>query len=331
MARNIERKEFPVLEMSCASCANHVEQTVRHLEGVGEASVNFASNTLSVAFDPGTITPVQIRDAVRAAGYDLIVDERNGEQQREESERARYRRLRRDTVGAWAFSLPLMLVSMAFMHMPYVNWIMLALSLPVLGVFGRMFFVGGWKQARHGQANMDTLVALSTSIAFLFSLFNTVYPRFWTERGLEPHVYYEASCMIIAFVLLGKLLEERAKGSTSSAIKKLMGLQPSTARLLAGGIERDVPIATLRAGDLVSVRPGERIPVDGTVESGESFVDESMITGEPLPVDKKPGDRAVAGTINGRGSFVLRTTGAGADTLLARIIRMVQQAQGSSA
>ena len=160
MARNIERKEFPVLEMSCASCANHVEQTVRHLEGVGEASVNFASNTLSVAFDPGTITPVQIRDAVRAAGYDLIVDERNGEQQREESERARYRRLRRDTVGAWAFSLPLMLVSMAFMHMPYGNWIMLALSLPVLGVFGRMFFVGGWKQARHGQANMDTLVAL---------------------------------------------------------------------------------------------------------------------------------------------------------------------------
>ena len=142
MARNIERKEFPVLEMSCASCANHVEQTVRHLEGVGEASVNFASNTLSVAFDPGTITPVQIRDAVRAAGYDLIVDERNGEQQREESERARYRRLRRDTVGAWAFSLPLMLVSMAFMHMPYGNWIMLALSLPVLGVFGRMFFVG---------------------------------------------------------------------------------------------------------------------------------------------------------------------------------------------
>ena len=331
MARNIERKEFPVLEMSCASCANHVEQTVRHLEGVGEASVNFASNTLSVAFDPGTITPVQIRDAVRAAGYDLIVDERNGEQQREESERARYRRLRRDTVGAWAFSLPLMLISMAFMHMPYGNWIMLALSLPVLGVFGRMFFVGGWKQARHGQANMDTLVALSTSIAFLFSLFNTVYPRFWTERGLEPHVYYEASCMIIAFVLLGKLLEERAKGSTSSAIKKLMGLQPSTARLLAGGIERDVPIATLRAGDLVSVRPGERIPVDGTVESGESFVDESMITGEPLPVDKKPGDRAVAGTINGRGSFVLRTTGAGADTLLARIIRMVQQAQGSKA
>lgn len=172
-----------------------------------------------------------------------------------------------------------MLISMAFMHMPYGNWIMLALSLPVLGVFGRMFFVGGWKQARHGQANMDTLVALSTSIAFLFSLFNTVYPRFWTERGLEPHVYYEASCMIIAFVLLGKLLEERAKGSTSSAIKKLMGLQPSTARLLAGGIERDVPIATLRAGDLVSVRPGERIPVDGTVESGESFVDESMITG----------------------------------------------------
>ena len=331
MARNIERKEFPVLEMSCASCANHVEQTVRHLEGVGEASVNFASNTLSVAFDPGTITPVQIRDAVRAAGYDLIVDERNGEQQREESERARYRRLRRDTVGAWAFSLPLMLVSMAFMHMPYGNWIMLALSLPVLGVFGRMFFVGGWKQARHGQANMDTLVALSTSIAFLFSLFNTVYPRFWTERGLEPHVYYEASCMIIAFVLLGKLLEERAKGSTSSAIKKLMGLQPSTARLLAGGIERDVPIATLRAGDLVSVRPGERIPVDGTVESGESFVDESMITGEPVPVEKVTGTHVYTGTINQKGSFKFMAEKVGSETILAQIIKMVQEAQGSKA
>ena len=331
MARNIERKEFPVLEMSCASCANHVEQTVRHLEGVGEASVNFASNTLSVAFDPGTITPVQIRDAVRAAGYDLIVDERNGEQQREESERARYRRLRRDTVGAWAFSLPLMLISMAFMHMPYGNWIMLALSLPVLGVFGRMFFVGGWKQARHGQANMDTLVALSTSIAFLFSLFNTVYPRFWTERGLEPHVYYEASCMIIAFVLLGKLLEERAKGSTSSAIKKLMGLQPSTARLLAGGIERDVPIATLRAGDLVSVRPGERIPVDGTVESGESFIDESMITGESIPVEKVKGQPVYAGTINEKGSFRFRADKVGGETVLANIIRMVQEAQGSKA
>ena len=331
MARNIERKEFPVLEMSCASCAMSVEQTVRKLPGGTDAAVNFASNRLSVGFDESQITPQQIRAAVQASGYDLIIDEQGGEVKQQQAERNRYLRLRYDTIGAWLFSLPIVVIAMLFMHMPYGNWIMLALSLPVLGVFGRMFFVGGWKQARHGQANMDTLVALSTSIAFLFSLFNTVYPRFWTERGLEPHVYYEASCMIIAFVLLGKLLEERAKGSTSSAIKKLMGLQPSTARLLAGGIERDVPIATLRAGDLVSVRPGERIPVDGTVESGESFIDESMITGEPVPVEKVTGTHVYTGTINQKGSFKFMAEKVGSETILAQIIKMVQEAQGSKA
>ena len=277
------------------------------------------------------VSDKDLQKPVQEAGYDLLLENETAPEQAEILQREAYDKLRRKTIGALLLSLPVFVIGMFFMHMPYGNWIMLGFTLPVLLVFGRDFFINAWRQLKHGHANMDTLVAVSTGVAFLFSLFNTVYPRFWTERGLEPHVYYEASCMIIAFVLLGKLLEERAKGSTSSAIKKLMGLQPSTARLLAGGIERDVPIATLRAGDLVSVRPGERIPVDGTVESGESFVDESMITGEPLPVDKKPGDRAVAGTINGRGSFVLRTTGAGADTLLARIIRMVQQAQGSKA
>ena len=178
---------------------------------------------------------------------------------------------------------------------------------------------------------MDTLVALSTSIAFLFSLFNTVYPQFWLRRGLEPHVYYEAACVIIAFVLVGKLLEERAKSNTSSAIKRLIGLQPTTARLVRGDHEEDVPISALQVGDRVSVRPGEKIPVDGVVRDGSSYVDESMITGEPLPVGKEAGDKVVAGTINSRGTFVLETTGVGSDTLLARIIRMVQQAQGSKA
>ena len=332
MARNIERKEFPVLEMSCASCANHVEQTVRHLEGVGEASVNFASNTLSVAFDPGTITPVQIRDAVRAAGYDLIVDERNGEQQREESERARYRRLRRDTVGAWAFSLPLMLISMAFMHMPYGNWIMLALSLPVLGVFGRMFFVGGWKQARHGQANMDTLVALSTSIAFLFSLFNTLWPTYWTDRGLEAHIYYEAAAVIIALILLGRLLESRAKSNTSTAIRKLIGLQPKEViRILEDGTEQVIPIKAVQPGDILLVKPGDKIPVDGSVTEGVSFVDESMITGEPVPVEKVTGTHVYTGTINQKGSFKFMAEKVGSETILAQIIKMVQEAQGSKA
>lgn len=325
------RKNYPVLEMSCASCAMSVEQTVRKLPGVTDASVNFASNRLSVGFDESVITPQQIRAAVQASGYDLIIDEQDGEIKQQQAERNRYLRLRYDTIGAWLFSLPIVVIAMLFMHMPYGNWIMLILSLPVLFFFGRGFFVNGWKQLRHRQANMDTLVALSTSIAFLFSLFNTVYPQFWLRRGLEPHVYYEAACVIIAFVLVGKLLEERAKSNTSAAIKRLIGLQPTTARLVRGDHEEDVPISALQVGDRVSVRPGEKIPVDGVVRDGSSYVDESMITGEPLPVGKEAGDKVVAGTINSRGTFVLETTGVGSDTLLARIIRMVQQAQGSKA
>lgn len=317
--------------MSCAVCAATVEQTVARLEGVREAAVNFASNRLLVAFDESVVTPGRIRDAVRAVGYDLIVEEEGAEEKQRLAERDRLKRLGRDTLGAWIFALPVMVISMVFMHMPYGEWIMLALTLPVLALFGRAFFVNAWKQTSHRTANMDTLVALSTSIAFLFSLFNTLWPEFWYARGLEPHVYYEASCMIVAFVLTGKLLEERAKGSTSSAIRNLMGLQPVTARIVREGREEEVPIASLRAGDSVSVRPGEKIPVDGLVLSGGSFVDESMITGEPLPVEKKAGDSVVAGTINGRGTFVIETTGAGSDTLLARIIETVRQAQGSKA
>ncbi|CAK5273306.1 unnamed protein product [Mycena citricolor] len=238
-------------------------------------------------------------DPRRRPGFGIRPDHRRtgrrGQQQ--QAERNRYLRLRYDTIGAWLFSLPIVVIAMLFMHMPYGNWIMLILSLPVLFFFGRGFFVNGWKQLRHRQANMDTLVALSTSIAFLFSLFNTVYPQFWLRRGLEPHVYYEAACVIIAFVLVGKLLEERAKSNTSSAIKRLIGLQPTTARLVRGDHEEDVPISALQVGDRVS----------------------------------EAGDKVVAGTINSRGTFVLETTGVGSDTLLARIIRMVQQAQGSKA
>lgn len=252
------RKNYPVLEMSCASCAMSVEQTVRKLPGVTDASVNFASNRLSVGFDESQITPQQIRAAVQASGYDLIIDEQGGEVKQQQAERNRYLRLRYDTIGAWLFSLPIVVIAMLFMHMPYGNWIMLILSLPVLFFFGRGFFVNGWKQLRHRQANMDTLVALSTSIAFLFSLFNTVYPQFWLRRGLEPHVYYEAACVIIAFVLVGKLLEERAKSNTSSAIKRLIGLQPTTARLVRGDHEEDVPISALQVGDRVSVRPAKK-------------------------------------------------------------------------
>lgn len=330
--KNMEKRTFPVLEMSCAVCAASVESIVRELKGVREAAVNFAAGTLSVEYDPSEVTPQQMREAVQAIGYDLIIDEENASELQEQEQRKHYLVLRRRTLWAWLLGIPVMLLGMVWMHEPWSPWVQLVLTVPVLFVFGRSFYVTGWRQARHGKANMDTLVALSTSIAFLFSLFNTLFPQFWYDRGLEPHVYYEAAAMIVAFVLLGKMLEERAKGSTSSAIRKLMGLQPKTARLIeADGTEREVPIAQLKPGNRVSVRPGERIPVDGLLAEGHSYVDESMISGEPLPVGKKVGDKVLAGTINQRGSFILEATQVGAGTVLARIVQMVQEAQGSKA
>lgn len=330
--KNMEKRTIPVLEMSCAVCAASVESTVRALKGVREAAVNFAAGTLNVEYDPSEITPPQMREAVQAIGYDLIVDEENATELQEHEQRKHYLSLRRRTLWAWIFCVPLMLLGMVWMHEPWSPWVQLALTVPVLFVFGRSFYITGWRQARHGKANMDTLVALSTSIAFLFSLFNTLFPQVWYTRGLEPHVYYEAAGMIVAFVLLGKMLEERAKGSTSSAIRKLMGLQPKTARLVgANGTEREVPIAQLKPGNRVSVRPGERIPVDGVVTDGSSYVDESMISGEPVAVGKQAGDKVLAGTINQKGSFILEAKQVGSGTVLARIVRMVQEAQGSKA
>ena len=302
--KDLETIILPVLEMSCAVCANNVENTVKGLPGVEEASVNFAANTLSVKYHPSLITPQKMREAVQEDGYDLVVEVEDPTAVQEEMAREHYRKLRRNTIGAWVLSIPLALLGMVFMHTPGGNWIMMALALVIMIVFGRSFYVNGVRHALHGSANMDTLVALSTSIAFLFSFFNTVYPRFWYEKGLEPHVYYEASGVIIAFVLLGKLLEERAKNSTSSAIKSLMGLQP---------------------------KPGEKIPVDGTVSQGSSSVDESMLSGEPIPVVKSQGDRVLAGTINQKGAFLMEATGVGSATVLSQIVQMVQAAQGSKA
>lgn len=330
--KNVEKRTIPVLEMSCAVCAANVESTVRALEGVRAANVNFAAGTLQVEYDPAVITPAVMQQAVQAAGYDLIVEEENVAERQEQEQRKHYRSLLRRTIVAWGLCVPLMLCGMVWMHQAWSPWVQLVLTLPVLLFSGRSFYLTGWRQARHGKANMDTLVALSTSIAFLFSLFNTLFPQVWSERGLEPHVYYEAASMIVAFVLLGKTLEERAKGSTSSAIRKLMGLQPNTARLVeADGTEREVPIAQLRPGNRVGVRPGERIPVDGVLIEGASYVDESMISGEPLPVGKSSGDRVLAGTINQKGAFVLEAQAVGTATVLARIVEMVQQAQGSKA
>ena len=330
--KDLETAILPVLEMSCAVCANNVENTVKGLPGVDEATVNFAASTLSVKYHPSVINPQMMREAVQAAGYDLVVEEEDPIAIQEEMERKSYKKLLRNTLGAWALSIPLALISMVFIDdVPGAHWILMCLALGIMILFGRSFYVNGLRHAMHGSANMDTLVALSTLIAFSFSFFNTVYPQFWIERGLELHVYYEAAGVIIAFVLTGKLLEERAKNSTSSAIKSLMGLQPKTAHRVKDGEEEEVTISYLRVGDVISVRPGEKIPVDGNVTQGSSSVDESMLSGEPIPVEKALGDKVLAGTINQKGAFLMEATGVGSATVLSQIVQMVQVAQGSKA
>ena len=327
----ITKKVYPVIGIHCAACANNVEKIVKKQEGVEDASVNLAAAVLTVDFNSDVVSPEQLKDAVMKIGFDLIIDEDNSMEEQEEAEHSYYEQLQRKTVVAWIFALPVAFMGMFFMDFPGINWWMLVLSLPVLFYSGHAFYVNAWKQAKHFTSNMDTLVALSTSIAFLFSLFNTLYPRFWYEQGLEPHVYYEAATVIIAFVLVGKLMEEKAKGKTSMAIRKLMGLQPKTARILRDGKEEDILISELKKGDKVSVRPGERVPVDGLIVEGDTFIDESMISGEPIPVEKKLNDKVLAGTINQNGAFVMSAEKVGRETVLAQIIRMVQEAQGSKA
>ncbi len=327
----MEKRIIPVLEMSCAVCANTVEETIKKLPGVQDAVVNFSANTVQVTYDSHQISLHDMQVAVQAAGYDLVISE-HAEEEASDAERQHYLTLRKRTIGAWSFGLPVMILSMAF-HQPSQGLmiLLLVLTVPVL-YLGRSFYTSGWKATRQGRANMDTLVMLSTSVSFLFSLFTTISPQSWGAIGLTPHVYYEAVTMIIAFVLTGKLLEARAKQSTSASIRSLMELQPKTARLInADGSEQDVPIGMLRPGNKVSVRPGEKIPVDGTIVEGSSFVDESMISGESESIEKNIGDNVLAGTLNQRGAFFLEVKASGADTILARMVRMVQEAQGSKA
>ncbi|WP_142684951.1 heavy metal translocating P-type ATPase [Chitinophaga polysaccharea] len=326
------KETFPVLEMTCAACAVSVESMLKSVPGVQDAGVNFANQTAWVQYNHESVTPEALQNAIRSIGYDLLIEKENQEAAKEEAQHRHYQEIKRRTVWSSVLSLPVVIIGMFFMNMPYGNWIMMALATPVVFILGRSFFVNAWKQARHGKANMDTLVALSTGIAWLFSAFNTIYPQFWHQRGLHPHVYFEAAAVVIAFISLGKLLEERAKSNTSSAIKKLIGLQPKTVLLVGpNGNTSEVPIAGVKAGDLLLVKPGEKIPVDGKLAAGESYVDESMITGEPVPVAKKEGDSVFAGTINQKGSFRFTAEKVGTDTLLAQIIKMVQEAQGSKA
>lgn len=326
------RETFQVMGMSCASCAISVESTLAAQRGVHEAKVNIANSTAFIDFDPKVLTPGELKKAVMEIGYDLMIDDVGDTDRVDQLQREEYITLKRKTVGAVVLAIPVFVIGMFFMHASYANWIMLIFTLPVMVFFGRDFFVHAYVQMKHGRANMDTLVAVSTGVAFLFSLFNTFWPEYWTSRGLDAHVYYEAAAVIIALILLGRLLEAKAKFSTSTAIKKLMGLQPKTVmRVLPDGREEEIPVRDVMVGDTLVVKPGDKIPVDGEVTAGDSFVDESMITGESIPVEKTKGQSVYAGTINQKGSFRFLAEKVGNETVLANIIRMVQEAQGSKA
>jgi Cu2+-exporting ATPase len=328
--RGILKKTFPVLGMTCAGCAASVESMLGTTEGVISAQVNFASNTVLVEYKKG-VAPETLQKALQSVGYDLIVDAEDPNAAQEEAQHEHYEKVKKQTIGAAILTLPIFILGMFFMEWIPGRWISLVLSIPVLFYFGSGFYINAWKQAKFGKANMDTLVALSTGIAFIFSLFNTLFPEFWHSRGVHPHVYYEAATVIITFISFGKLLEERAKSGTSEALKKLMGLQPKTLKVLVDGQEKELPIASVLVGSEIIVRPGEKIPVDGTVSSGESYIDESMISGEPVPVLKKTGEKVFSGTVNQRGSFQFIAEKVGSETLLSQIIRKVQEAQGSKA
>ena len=327
------RKEtFFVTGMSCAGCAANVQNSLSGVEGVVDAQVNFATLTAVVTYDENVISPVVLQQIVENAGYGLVLEEESVEEQLDIMRKEEYQRLKHRTIGAVILALPVFILGMFFMDMPYVEWVMLILTLPLLLIFGRSFYINAWKQLKHGHANMDTLVAVSTGVAFLFSLFNTIYPAYWISKGLEAHVYYEASSVIIALILLGRLMEHRAKDRTSTAIRSLIGLQPKTVvRILEDGTEQEVPIKVVQEWDIILVKPGDKIPVDGEVTQGLSYVDESMITGESMPVEKKQGDKVYAGTINQKGSFRFIAEKVGEETVLAQIIKMVQDAQGSKA
>jgi P-type Cu2+ transporter len=321
----------PITGMTCAACASSVENVLSKQNGVLECVVNFANESAKITFKSDQTTPENLKKLLQAVGYDLLLDTENAQAQQAEIKANQYQSLKNRVIWASLLTAPVVVLGMFFMDLPYVNWVMLALSTPVVGIFGRDFFSNAWKQARHGQANMDTLVALSTGIAFLFSFFNTLNPDFWHSRGLHPHVYYEAAAVVIVFIMLGKLLEERAKANTSTAIQKLMGLQPRKVWIIENGEEKEVEISQVRVGDRIVVKPGDKIAVDGKVLSGTSFVDESMISGEPIPVEKSKGHKVFSGTVNQQGSFRFLAEKVGNETLLAQIIRMVQNAQGSKA
>ena len=335
----MEKKTIPVVGMACASCSANVERKLRSLPGVDSAAVSLPGRSALVEYDPARISLEKMKSEINGIGYDLVIET---DRSVVEIERHEYRQLFRKTMLSWLFATLCVPISMGWLDVgskDVANQVVLLLALANLLYCGREFYVVAWRQLRHGAANMDTLVALSTGIAFVFSTFNTFLgASVWGSRGIEWHTYFDASVMIITFVLTGRLLEEKAKNRTASSIRQLMGLSPKTAHIVSGNETEEIPLSTIALGDLLEVRAGEKVPVDGTVTWAESFmladgayVDESMITGEPTPALKQSGSRVLAGTIVSQGKFRFRAKQIGENTALAHIIRMVQEAQGSKA
>lgn len=325
--------------MACSSCSANIEKKLNTLKGVNSASVSLPGRSALIDFDPQVISLEKMKAEINALGYDLVIDK---ETSVEEIEKREYVLLKRKTVLSWLFSIAVMCVSMRWIDLgsrDITNQVALLIALANMLYCGRQFYVSSFRQLRHGSANMDTLVALSTGIAFLFSAFNTFWgDAVWASRGVVWHTYFDASVMIITFVLTGRLLEEKAKDGTASSIRQMMGMAPKTAHIVDGDKIEEVPLSTIEVGDVLEVRPGEKVPVDGEVIWAESFmtadaayVDESMITGEPTPAEKKKGSKVLAGTIPSQGKFRMRARQVGEDTALAHIIKMVQEAQGSKA
>lgn len=331
------KRTLPVIGMACASCSAHVERALNGLRGVQSASVSLASRTALIDYDPSAITLEEMKAAINGIGFDLVIE---ADRSVEAIERRAYVRLRRRTLLSWLFALLTMAISMSWISLgstAFTNQAALLLALANLVFCGRRFYVSAWRQLLHKTANMDSLVALSTAIAFLFSAFNTLWgEQVWGVRGMDSPTYFDASVMIITFVLTGRLLEEKAKDGTASSIRQLMGMQPKTARILSDGKLEEVPLSTVEVGDVLEVRAGEKIPVDGEVISAESFmsstaayVDESMITGEPTPAEKQAGAQVLAGTIPSQGKLRMRARQIGEATALSHIISMVEAAQSS--
>lgn len=325
---------FPVVGMMCAVCASTVERQVSTQPGVVRAAVNFATSSVEIEWNPSVTSPLLLADAVKAAGYEMVVenDEEKAIERQDEEEARAYSAIKRRVVVAWILTIPMMILCFIHTHFPGEAWVMMLLALAVMTYCGAGFYKRGFRALFSGAPSMDSLVAVSTIISFLFSLFNTVYPQFFLSHNLNADLYYEGAAMIIAFVLTGKMMESRSRRSTGNALRALMGLQPSEAlRVSPDGTMQKVAIEDIVPGDMVLVRPGERIPVDGVVTEGVSSVDESMLTGEPQAVERTAGETVTAGTINIAGSITVKAREVGASTRLAHIIRAVRKAQGSKA